>query len=302
MFANQLTGEIPAELGNLSNLTELVLADNQLTGEIPAELGILSNLTQLILQDNQLTGEIPAELGNLSGLTHLFLSRNDLAGEIPAELGNLTGLVFLYLADNQFTGCMVEELRHFSNIPRNDLDMLGLAFCADLPEAPTIDEVTAGTGSTAGSLLVKWSAPASEGASALTAYDLRYIETAADETDDANWSVVDDVWTTGGGDLQYTIAGFSMSTQYDLQVRAVNDAGDGPWSETVTGTPMVSACVAGGAGDRWDEHWTDRRLPGATCRTGHPGGDGNAELGDGYVHHPVGRRRARWDAAACDPA
>ena len=244
---NQLTGEIPAELGNLSNLTRLYLYENQLTGEIPAELGNLSNLTHLILNGNQLTGEIPVELGNLSNLTHLILNGNQLTGEIPVELGNLTGLSWLYLADNQFTGCLREELRHFSTIPRNDLDMLGLAFCADLPGAPMIDEVTAGTGSTADSLLVKWSAPASEGASALTAYDVRYIETAADETDDSNWTVVEDVWTTGGGDLQYTIAGFSMSTQYDLQVRAVNDAGDGPWSETVTGTPMVSACVAGGA-------------------------------------------------------
>ena len=37
-----MTGEIPPELGGLSNLTELYL-DNQLTGEIPPELGGLSN-------------------------------------------------------------------------------------------------------------------------------------------------------------------------------------------------------------------------------------------------------------------
>ena len=247
LHANRLTGEIPAELGDLSNLTDLVLAENQLNGEIPAELGNLSNLEQLLLSVNQLTGEIPAELGNLSNLTHLVLNKNQLTGEIPVELGNLTGLLFLHLADNQFTGCMAEELRHFSNILRNDLDMLGLAFCADLPGAPTIDEITAGTGSNAGTLLVKWSAPSSEGASAITTYDLRYIETSADETDDSNWTVVDDAWTTDGGDLQHTIAGFSRNVQFDIQVRAVNEAGDGPWSETATGTPTPSACVTGGA-------------------------------------------------------
>ena len=32
---NQLTGEMPPELGNLSSLQSLVLANNQLTGEIP---------------------------------------------------------------------------------------------------------------------------------------------------------------------------------------------------------------------------------------------------------------------------
>ena len=46
---NQLTGEIPPELGGLSNLTELYLSGNGLTGEIPPELGGLSNLTELYL-------------------------------------------------------------------------------------------------------------------------------------------------------------------------------------------------------------------------------------------------------------
>ena len=46
LAGNQLTGEIPAELGNLTSLIWLDLYSNQLTGEIPAELGSLSNLTQ----------------------------------------------------------------------------------------------------------------------------------------------------------------------------------------------------------------------------------------------------------------
>ena len=46
---NVLSGEIPAELGSLSNLTELVLHSNELSGEIPAELGSLSNLVALTI-------------------------------------------------------------------------------------------------------------------------------------------------------------------------------------------------------------------------------------------------------------
>ena len=43
--------------------------DNQLTGEIPPELGDLSNLTKPVpLRSNQLMGEIPPELGGLSNL------------------------------------------------------------------------------------------------------------------------------------------------------------------------------------------------------------------------------------------
>ena len=124
---NQLTGEIPAELGSLTNLKGLWLASNQLTGEIPAELGDLANLKVLDLYNNQLTGEIPAELGDLSNLTHLDLGDNQLTGEIPAELGDLTNLQFLRLQGNQLTGCIPAGLR---DVPDNDLDELGLADCA----------------------------------------------------------------------------------------------------------------------------------------------------------------------------
>ena len=54
---NQLSGEIPSELGSLSNLEWLWLQRNQLSGEIPAELGSLSNLERLDLSDNQLIND-----------------------------------------------------------------------------------------------------------------------------------------------------------------------------------------------------------------------------------------------------
>ena len=116
LYDNQLTGAIPAELGSLTNLKGLLqLAYNQLTGEIPAELGDLTNLKGLSLSYNQLTGEIPAELGNLINLTHLYLHRNQLTGEIPAELGNLANLQTLSLYDNQLTG-IPAELGGLSNL------------------------------------------------------------------------------------------------------------------------------------------------------------------------------------------
>ena len=71
--------------GSPSRVTVLALTrDYQLTGEIPAELGQLSQLEQLILGGNQLTGPIPTELGQLSDLRRLSLRGNQLTG--PAEL------------------------------------------------------------------------------------------------------------------------------------------------------------------------------------------------------------------------
>ena len=48
----------------------LVLEDNQLTGSIPPEIGNLTNLTLLNLEGNHLTGSIPPEIGNLTNLTY----------------------------------------------------------------------------------------------------------------------------------------------------------------------------------------------------------------------------------------
>ena len=57
-----------------------------MSGEIPAELGSLSNLEWLYLDSNALSGEIPAELGSLSDLTELYLNDNDLSGCVPSSL------------------------------------------------------------------------------------------------------------------------------------------------------------------------------------------------------------------------
>ena len=258
--SNQLTGTIPKELGGLSNLTGLFLADNGLTGEIPPELGGLSNLTGLFLADNGLTGEIPPELGGLSNLTLLYLYGNQLTGEIPKELGSLANLRFLSLYDNQLTGPIPTELGSLSKleelflsgnqltgcipvgiagVANNDLSQLGLPFCAGASGAPTIGTLTPG----ADFLTITWAAPTGSPESAIIAYDLRYIETAARDKSDVNWTVVDNAWTAGSGALSYQIAGLANGTRYDVQVRVVSAAGDGPWSATAPGTPATWGAI-----------------------------------------------------------
>ena len=107
---NQLTGPIPAELSQLSQLREIDLGRNQLSGPIPVELGQLSELRELILQLNGLTDSIPAELGQLSKLQVLALSHNPLGGPVPVELAQLSELRTLYLAFNELTGSIPVKL------------------------------------------------------------------------------------------------------------------------------------------------------------------------------------------------
>ena len=120
-----LTGSIPPQMGNLTNLIHLNLSDNQLTGEIPYEIGNLTNveleigmynLTHLNLSDNQLTGEIPSEMGNLTNLIHLNLSDNQLTGEIPSQIGNLTNLTHLNLYENNLTGEIPSQIGNLTNL------------------------------------------------------------------------------------------------------------------------------------------------------------------------------------------
>ena len=71
----------------------LSLRANRLAGQLPLELGDLSDLEWLSLHDNDLTGPIPPELGDLSGLLGLHMHNNaDLEGELPSSFSNLTSL------------------------------------------------------------------------------------------------------------------------------------------------------------------------------------------------------------------
>ena len=102
-----------------------------------------------------------------------------------------------------------------------------------VPGAPASLLVTPGDGS----LSIAWSAPADDGGADVTSYDLRYILSDVQDRSDVNWTVEEDVWSSGA--LEYTLDGLTNGDRYDLQVRAVNEAGNGPWSASETGTPST---------------------------------------------------------------
>ncbi|KAJ3671547.1 hypothetical protein LUZ60_007626 [Juncus effusus] len=100
-----IKGQLPGDIQNLGELQELDLSYNPgLTGSLPSSIGNLVNLTNLILVGCSFSGEIPDEIGKLSNLVFLSLNQNKFTGNIPATIGNLKKLYWLDLANNRLTG------------------------------------------------------------------------------------------------------------------------------------------------------------------------------------------------------
>ena len=110
-----------------------------MTGAIPSQIGDLSDLSHLWLQDNQLSGEIPPELGGLSSMQILRMHNNELTGPIPWQLGNLTGLSIIHVSGNELEGCVPPALE---NVANNDFPTLGLSFCTESGSVSTPTDLT----------------------------------------------------------------------------------------------------------------------------------------------------------------
>ena len=116
-----------------SRATALDLSNNNLSGAIPPEIGDMSNLTSLDLSGNDLSGKIPAAVGNLVSLDSLNLADNGLSGQIPPSLGGIVNLK-LSLSGNEFTGCLPAILWGAFD---EDPSALGLPIC-QLARAPAL--------------------------------------------------------------------------------------------------------------------------------------------------------------------
>ncbi|XP_021831831.1 tyrosine-sulfated glycopeptide receptor 1-like [Prunus avium] len=106
LAGSDLTGQIPAWFSKLKNLEFLelsfnqitgpipmiVLSNNNISGDIPTEIGQLQFLQELYLDSNNFSDVIPDQISNLKNLEVLNLSMNLLSGIIPSSLVSLNFL------------------------------------------------------------------------------------------------------------------------------------------------------------------------------------------------------------------
>ena len=125
---NKLSGELPAEIGDLSALRVLNLVGNKLSGPLPAEIGRLQALTKLDLSGNRFSGPIPEEVGHIWYLERLRLNGNEFSGYLPFDHTSFPSLTTLRIRSNDLEGCIPD---HMQDIPRNDFASSGLENCPE---------------------------------------------------------------------------------------------------------------------------------------------------------------------------
>ena len=101
-----------------------------------------------------------------------------------------------------------------------------------VPAAPTQLDFSAGDRE----LVLNWAAPADDGGSRIREYGIQYSDNAG-----ATWRQWNAV--INGQRLQETITDLQNGTVYQVQVRASNDQGDGPWSAWGEAQPATTPAV-----------------------------------------------------------
>jgi Leucine-rich repeat (LRR) protein len=121
--------EIPHDIGTLSELIELNLADNIELGSIPSGIGNLRNLKILDIRYCGLT-DLPPEIGNLKRLESLQMWGNAFI-ELPNCVTELSSLKELYLKNNKLTKIPYDMIK-MDNLKYIDVQLNYL--CNLLPE------------------------------------------------------------------------------------------------------------------------------------------------------------------------
>ena len=114
--SNGLKGSIPESINNLSELTELNIADNEeLTGPLP-NMDSLTQVTRLFLEHTSINGPFPDAIRGMTSLVIFNLSDSGIEGPIPAWLSELQSLESIYLFEADLNSSFPEVLKEIPTL------------------------------------------------------------------------------------------------------------------------------------------------------------------------------------------
>ncbi|KAM5565158.1 receptor protein kinase CLAVATA1 [Rosa sericea] len=142
-----LFGKVAPEIGLLTKLVNLTIADNNFTGKLPAEIGNLTALRHLNISNNLFVGKFPGEITRrMTELEVIDAYNNNFSGPLPAELISLKNLKYLHLGGNYFTGPIPDNYSEIQSLEYLGLNGIGLngKFPASLSRLKNLKEMYVG--------------------------------------------------------------------------------------------------------------------------------------------------------------
>jgi Leucine-rich repeat (LRR) protein len=120
---NNINGELPPELGLLSNSLERIVlrgGPNSVTsGTLPSELGYLTKMANFFIRGNHFAGSLPYQLGRWTALEQFDISGNRFTGTLPPSLfANAVQLSFIDISNNRFTGSLPTQVGNMEKCQR----------------------------------------------------------------------------------------------------------------------------------------------------------------------------------------
>jgi Leucine-rich repeat (LRR) protein len=177
MSQNKLSGSLPANLGQFTQLTNLSIDNNQFSGPLPSSMSALTNMLIFNCYKNSFTGALPdvsgwtrlqqftATYNQFTGtlpsfspqapLASLSLGNNRFTGTIPSAYTQYAGLVLLVLESNRLTGQIPPDIGNLRNL--TGLYLGGNQLTGSIP--PSIGSMTALTGLGLGNNLLSGTIP-----------------------------------------------------------------------------------------------------------------------------------------------